>query len=66
MKRLALLAVAAIAVLASLVVAIDRRGTDTTSGTIKPTPDSVWYHASDVSLLASTGRPQLLEFFHPN
>lgn len=27
--------------------------------------DSVWYHASDVALLGQTGRPQLLEFFHP-
>ena len=27
--------------------------------------DSVWYHASDVALLANTGRPQLVEFFHP-
>jgi hypothetical protein len=27
--------------------------------------DSVWYHASDVALLAKTGRPQLVEFFHP-
>ena len=29
------------------------------------TGDSVWYHASDVARLASTGRPQLVEFFHP-
>lgn len=28
-------------------------------------PDSVWYHASDVALLARTNRPQLAEFFHP-
>lgn len=27
--------------------------------------DSVWYHASDVAQLANTGRPQLVEFFHP-
>jgi hypothetical protein len=27
--------------------------------------DSVWYHASDAALLGQTGRPQLLEFFHP-
>jgi hypothetical protein len=26
----------------------------------------VWYHASDVALLAATGRPQLVEFFHPD
>ena len=25
-----------------------------------------WYHASDVALLATTGRPQLVEFFHPD
>ena len=28
--------------------------------------DSVWYHASNVALLAKTGRPQLVEFFHPD
>lgn len=26
----------------------------------------VWYHASDVAVLGSTGRPQLVEFFHPD
>jgi hypothetical protein len=26
----------------------------------------VWYHASDVALVGSTGRPQLVEFFHPD
>lgn len=31
-----------------------------------PRIDSLWYHASDVARLARTGRPQLLEFFHPN
>lgn len=30
------------------------------------TKDQPWYHASDVTLLATTGRPQLVEFFHPN
>ena len=30
-----------------------------------PTTDSLWYHASDVARLARTGRPQLVEFFHP-
>jgi hypothetical protein len=24
-----------------------------------------WYHESDVSRLSATGRPQLVEFFHP-
>jgi hypothetical protein len=28
--------------------------------------DTVWYHESDVALLARTNRPQLVEFFHPN
>jgi hypothetical protein len=27
--------------------------------------DSTWYHESDVALLGATGRPQLVEFFHP-
>ena len=27
--------------------------------------DSVWYHESDVTQLGTTGRPQLVEFFHP-
>jgi hypothetical protein len=26
----------------------------------------VWYNQSDVSLLATSGRPQLVEFFHPD
>lgn len=30
-----------------------------------PRTDSVWYHTSDVALLAKTGRPQLVELFHP-
>ena len=34
----------------------DRSGSDA---------DSVWYHESNVALLAKTGRPQLVEFFHP-
>jgi hypothetical protein len=25
-----------------------------------------WYHASDVAQLGKTGRPQLVEFFHPD
>ncbi|MEX2178166.1 MAG: hypothetical protein WD801_05620 [Gemmatimonadaceae bacterium] len=28
--------------------------------------DEPWYHASDVALLSTTGRPQLVEFFHPD
>jgi hypothetical protein len=42
------------------------------SGVLPPGPgetraesDSVWYHTSDVALLARTNRPQLVEFFHP-
>jgi len=30
------------------------------------TREEPWYHASDVALLATTGRPQLVEFFHPD
>jgi hypothetical protein len=26
----------------------------------------VWYHESDVAQLHRTGRPQLVEFFHPD
>lgn len=26
----------------------------------------VWYHESDVAELGRTGRPQLVEFFHPD
>jgi lipopolysaccharide export system protein LptC len=37
-----------------------------TPATTAARPDSVWYHASDVKLLAATGRPQLVEFFHPD
>ena len=29
-------------------------------------PKEAWYHTSDVAHLATTGRPQLVEFFHPD
>ena len=38
---------------------------DSASGEAAVTADSVWYRASDVAQLARTGRPQLVEFFHP-
>jgi hypothetical protein len=28
--------------------------------------DSLWYHESDVGLLATATGPQLVEFFHPD
>ena len=37
-----------------------------TPTTAEARPDTLWYHASDVKLLAATGRPQLVEFFHPD
>lgn len=36
------------------------------AGTGQVNRDTLWYHASDVALLAATGRPQLVEFFHPD
>jgi hypothetical protein len=66
MKRFVLLAAAVVAVLTALVATVQRRTTETALKEINPARDSVWYHASDIALLASTGRPQLLEFFHPN
>lgn len=39
----------------------ERRGEQATAA-----GDSLWYHESDVARLASTGRPQLVEFFHPS
>ena len=60
---------AVLAIAAALFVVFGRRAPDPPSD---PAPavsaaatDSVWYHASDVALLASTGRPQLVGFFHP-
>jgi hypothetical protein len=65
MRRNAITAAAAGALAVGLFLVLSR----------EPTPaarppadraDSVWYHASDVALLARTGRPQLVEFFHPD
>lgn len=64
MKRVLVLAIAAV-VAAAAYLSLGRRppAADPVAGT--PRPDSVWYHESDVALLGSTGRPQLVEFFHP-
>jgi hypothetical protein len=66
MKRIALLAIVAVLVAAAGtgLVLTGRQPDDTTRPAAKA--DSVWYHASDVALLAKTGRPQLVEFFHPD
>jgi hypothetical protein len=62
MKRLAVIA-AAVAVIAAAFYGGARWRADADTPTVAT--DSVWYHASDVALLATTGRPQLVEFFHP-
>ena len=64
MKRITILAVAFVVVAVTAVV-LGRgssifRPTDTA-----PAADSTWYHASDVAHVGQTGRPQLMEFFHP-
>ena len=63
MKRVAAVVVGVVLVVAVAFFAGGRweRRTEQATGT----GDSVWYHASDVARLASTGRPQLVEFFHP-
>jgi hypothetical protein len=66
MKRVATLIVIVAAVAAAAVFSLDRDRGDPRRGNARPDPDSVWYHASDVALLARTGRPQLVEFFHPD
>jgi hypothetical protein len=55
----------ALAVLVAAFFAGGRWGGDRPGDTTVARADSVWYHASDVALLARTGRPQLIEFFHP-
>jgi hypothetical protein len=63
MKRVAVILVGvAVVAIAAFVAGSrwERRGERPTAAS-----DSLWYHASDVSQLASTGRPQLVEFFHP-
>ena len=67
MKRVfALAVVAVLAVAGGAVVWKRQRPSDPTVGRVAAKADSVWYHASDVALLAKTSRPQLVEFFHPN
>ena len=67
MKRSFVLAlVAGFAVAAGVFVWNSRRASDPPSQSTAAKADSLWYHASDVALLAKTGRPQLVEFFHPN
>ena len=62
MKRvLGILLLAAIGV-----VAVQLRSDRKSSPVREAAKDSVWYHTSDVALLAKTNRPQLVEFFHPN
>ena len=63
-RTLAALAVGLALATAAAFMAAGRSRRD--SMTAAPAADSVWYHASDVTLLATTGRPQLVEFFHPD
>lgn len=66
MKRIfGLTVVAGVIALAGVVVWKAQRPSSTVGQAIAPKADSVWYHASDVALLAKTGRPKLVEFFHP-
>lgn len=69
MKRVAL-GFLTIAVIVAVVTFAARGSGDVREGSsseiTEAKADSVWYHASDVALLATTGRPQLLEFFHPD
>jgi hypothetical protein len=66
MKRILVLTVAAVvATVAGAVVWRSQRPVDAYGTSKAAKADSVWYHASDVGLLAKTGRPQLVEFFHP-
>ena len=72
-RRLIALAGSVAALLLALFLAVDRRAplpapaSDAGPAAAEPmAADSVWYHASDVALLGATGRPQLVEFFHPD
>lgn len=51
--------------LGAVALLVGCQGRDTGSRDSRREPDSVWYRTSDVALLARTGRPQLVEFFHP-
>ena len=67
MKRIFAVTVVAVFVAAAgAVVWKSQRPSDPAGQGVVAKADSVWYHASDVALLAKTGRPQLVEFFHPN
>ena len=74
MKRAALITLAVVALAGGAYLSLSRRSPSpgevgavaTDSNRARAKPDSVWYHESDVALLATTGRPQLVEFFHPN
>jgi hypothetical protein len=57
---------AGLAIAAALFVVFGSRGPAFRTDRGAEKPDSVWYHASDVAQLAKTGRPQLVEFFHPD
>ncbi|MGH7663577.1 MAG: hypothetical protein ACRENI_04675 [Gemmatimonadaceae bacterium] len=71
MKRAVLITVVVVAIAAAAFAFnfnfnLDGRGgLPSRQDTAAPAADSVWYHASDVAMLARTGRPQLVEFFHP-
>ena len=66
MKRTVLFLGATVAVAVAFFLVLGQRPATTPESLIASQADSVWYHASDVALLATTGRPQLVEFFHPN
>lgn len=65
MKRAAGLAVAAAALFAGVLL-FERAIPDRPPAEARAEADSAWYHASDVARLARTGRPQMVEFFHPD
>lgn len=57
---LGMLGVAALAVVIGTLLR-----SNASDGPVSSEPPLADYHASDPSLIASTARPQLLEFFHP-
>jgi hypothetical protein len=65
MKRSASLLVALAVVAIASIAILARRADTPRSASGSRQSDSVWYHESDVAQLARTGRPQLVEFFHP-
>jgi hypothetical protein len=64
--RRAALGLGAALMVAVALVSFGRRTSAPAGAPGAPRADSLWYHASDVALLATTGRPQLVEFFHPD